>query len=54
MLYTGYVMHAGIYKNLRFSIFTATVVTVSAEQSPYAVAATTLPNAPEPRILPSS
>lgn len=25
---------------------------VSAEQSPYAVALTTFPNAPEPRVLP--
>lgn len=38
---------------LRLSIFTATVVTVSAEQSPYAVALTTFPNAPEPRVFPA-
>ena len=38
--------------DLRFSIFTATVVTVSAEHSPYAVALTTFPKAPEPRVLP--
>lgn len=40
------------YTHLRLSILTATVVTVSAEQSPYAVALTTFPNAPEPRVLP--
>lgn len=38
--------------SLRLSILTATVVTVSAEQSPYAVALTTFPKAPAPRVLP--
>lgn len=37
---------------LRLSIFTATVITVSAFDIPYAVASTTFPNAPEPRVLP--
>lgn len=40
--------------DLRFSILTATVVTASAEHNPYAVALTTFPNAPEPRVLPSN
>lgn len=41
------------HTHIRLSIFTATVVTVSGELRPYAVAATTLPNAPAPRILPA-
>lgn len=40
--------------DLRFSILTATVVTASAEHNPYAVALTTFPNAPEPKVLPSN
>lgn len=41
-----------IQLHLRFSILTATVITVSALDIPYAVASTTFPNAPEPRVLP--
>lgn len=45
--------HAPDWLHLRLSIFTATVVTVWAEQRPYAVARTTFPKAPEPRVLPA-
>uniref|UniRef100_A0A3Q2PHC4 Uncharacterized protein n=1 Tax=Fundulus heteroclitus TaxID=8078 RepID=A0A3Q2PHC4_FUNHE len=38
--------------SLHLSIFTATVITVSALESPYAVASTTFPNAPDPSVFP--
>ena len=39
--------------HLRLSIFTATVMTESALDSPYAVASTTFPNAPDPSVFPA-
>lgn len=38
---------------LHLSIFTATVMTESALERPYAVASTTFPNAPDPSVLPA-
>lgn len=53
VLYVCVHAHTHTHRYIRLSIFTATVVTVSGELRPYAVAATTLPNAPAPRILPA-
>lgn len=38
--------------HLHLSIFTATVMTVSDLDSPYAVASTTFPKAPDPSVFP--
>lgn len=40
------------WDSLHLSIFTATVMTESAFDSPYAVASTTFPNAPDPSVFP--
>lgn len=44
-------MHA-CWHSLHFSIFTATVIIESALVSPYAVASTTFPKAPDPSVFP--
>lgn len=44
-------MHA-CWHSLHFSIFTATVIIESALASPYAVASTTFPKAPDPSVFP--
>lgn len=40
------------WHSLHLSIFTATVIVESALASPYAVASTTFPNAPDPSVFP--
>lgn len=51
-LHPGLYVKAALWHRLHFSIFTATVIIESSLASPYAVASTTFPNAPDPSVFP--